>query len=87
MSSRSAVSRVVVIMRPENRSSMSMGMRPEWSIWGVGHQHHVDTAGMEGQHRVCPPHPSLLKTAVHQNIPFRLTSKQWQLPVTHQSAP
>ena len=35
---------------------------------GVGHQHHIDAAGMERQHRIVYLVPSLLQAAVHQNI-------------------
>ena len=85
MSSRFAVSRVVM-MRPWKPFLMSMGMRPEWSMWAWVTSTASMLPGWKGSvvlstssRPCCKPQST--------RIFLPLTSRQWQLPVTHRSAP
>ena len=85
ISSRFAVTRVVM-MGPAKPFLMSIGMRPEWSIWAWVTSTASMLPGWNGRAALsissrpcCKPQST--------RIFFPLTSRQWQLPVTHWSAP
>ena len=85
MSIRSAVSRVVRI-RPRKPSLISMGIRPVWSMWAwVTRTKSMSFAAKGKASLDTSSRPCCNPQSTRMRLPP--TSRQWQLPVTHWSAP